>query len=698
MRSLGFTLILGLLAIGVGGIAAWQWIKGNFDSVLGAPATPVGHRLYADFNASDVRFMRISQNGNTATFELGPNGWQALSPWTDRMDPRAAVEIINFTLNLRVEDFAGRDKVDMQEAGLRDSGVNIQLEGAGYRSLAKYKMGRRTPWMATFKDINEPVPTVFIQPRDDNHKDSIYACTGDIGFYFKDNLASLRDHHPFYFNPLTLEKIRIQTIDGDLTLRRPVNDLITGQNPLVEIRNRFLTTDTDRDSLVSPPEWLAMVNYDLTDAAKQQKFDSVDSDHNNLLTPDEFTNAFLGAWRIVKPLDLSTDPVAMKTLLEGLFELQATKLSDRASVSMPATAPGASSHQIALTPFGFLTETILEMMPQIPESTEVMATVNDRPGTIFSLPAKPEGDLLALSELPLTINELRDATLTHLNVKSLRGILIRPANGSDIAVSINPPQRWMVTIDGQTKEANEQRLFSLLKTVTEGRVSAFETDAATDFTPWGLDNPILTLLFVGDNSAAALELRFGTDGKGGYFVNRAGTPAVMRVEKSLVDSIPRKAYEWRHSRLWSIDRLNLMAIERSTVGTPPLMLRYDFTKPDPWTASREDKDLTSALNPSRANYVLDTLEGLSATSWLPEDDAAALNALATPSLTLKVIEHSTDDMGDRTGVIIRQVELAPGSQVANPAFYYGRIKSDPSPFLLDRDTYGKLATEVIEAP
>ena len=37
MRSLGFTLILALLAIFVSGLAGWQWVQGNFDSVFGAP-------------------------------------------------------------------------------------------------------------------------------------------------------------------------------------------------------------------------------------------------------------------------------------------------------------------------------------------------------------------------------------------------------------------------------------------------------------------------------------------------------------------------------------------------------------------------------------------------------------------------------------------------------------------------------------
>ncbi len=627
MRSIGFTLILALLALGVGAVATWQWIAGNFDSVLGAPATPVGHRIYSDFTPADVKSMRISQNGTTATFELGPDGWRSTTPWQDRMDPRAAVSIVNFTLGLRVEDIAEAGKVDAQKAGLRDSGVNIRLENGGHQVLAKFKLGRQTPWLATVKDVDQPVPTVFVQPRDENHKDYIYACTGDINSLFKDNLKLLRDHHPFYFNPLALKKIRIRTGDGELTLAR--------------------------ESPQSP-------------------------------------------WRITMPLELSTDLGAVKSLIEGLYELQATKLTDRTAVTVPTSGSPATSRQIAITSFGEEAETVLELMPQEMDSSEVLATVSNRPGTVFTLPSKPEEANVSLAELPLTVNELRDGTLTHLAIKTLRGIEILPAEGSQILISREPPQPWMATIDEHKQEANEERLFALLKTVTDGKASAFVTDAATDFTPWGLDKPFLKLRFLGDPGTEPLELCFGTDGKGGYYVNRTGTPTVMGVDQGLVSSLPVKAFEWRPSRLWSIDRVNLLAIRRQSAEDPPLTLLYNFTS-DTWTADLKGKNVTSRLDPTRAAYLLGILEGLKVTRWLSPIDKAAESALLTPSLQFLVIEDQTDHMGDKIGQITRGVVRAPATPGPNPLFYYGRLSSDEQPFMLDRDTYTKLATRVIEA-
>ncbi len=626
MRSLGFTLILALLAILTCGLAAWQWIEGNFNSVLGSPPVALGQSVYSGFTPSEVKHIQVSRNGVTANFDLGESGWQTSSPWKDRMDPRAAVSIINFTLGMRVEDFAPRDEIEGQKAGLGESAVDIRLEGTNRLPLAKYKLGRQTPWLATVKDIDKPVPTVFVHPRDEGRKRFIYAVTGDILPLFKDGLKFLRDHRPFYFNPVTLQKIRIRAEQGELTLGRE-----TPQSP----------------------------------------------------------------WRIIKPLDLATDPKAMKSLLEGLYELQALKTLDRASVALPASGTLTKSGQIALSSFNSDAETLLDIYPpETPESRDVLATVSDRPDTIFVLPLKPEPSLTSLADLPLAVNDLRDPTLTNLNIQSLRGILIQPTTAAEILISRTPPRPWMTTIAGKSDEANEERLFTLLKAVTEGRAVGFETDAATDFTPWGLHQPFLKLRFLGQDNQG-IELAFGIDTQGGFFANRVGTPSVMRIDPSLVAAIAVRAYEWKPARLWSLDRVNLMQIDRSVLPAGETTLRYNFALEE-WTANQGAKNLTQALDPARANFMLSVLEGLKVTRWLATDDESANKALLNPSLTFKVYEKSTNDLGDFTGIVTRGLILAPSTPGANPGFYYGRLGSAPNPFLLDRDTYSRLATELFD--
>ena len=628
MRSFTVTFVLALAAAAICTIAGWQWSRGNFHSIFGTPPVPAGQRIYTAFTPAEVKHIRISDGTSSATFSLTEIGWQAQTPWADRMDPRAAAGIINFTLGLRVEDFAEENQIEPERCGLKANAISIRLENASHDPLAKYKLGRVTPWKAEIEGMEQPVPTVYVLPRDANHRHYVYSCTGDITTLFKDGLKFLRDHRPFYFNPVTLRKIRIRSQQGDLTL--------------------------GRESPQSP-------------------------------------------WRIVKPLDLPTDAAAMKSLLEGIYELQAVKVSDRSSLTLPATDSAVKTNLIALEPFGTTTETVLEIYPpESPESRDVKATVSDRPNSVFDLPAKPEPGILSLADLPLSVNDLRDPTLTHLNIASLRGIAIQPATGTEIVISRTPPKPWMVEIDGTDTAANEENLYALLKAITSSRATGFESDAATDFSPWGLTHPILTLRLLGQDNQG-LELRFGMDNKGGYFVNRLGTPTVMRVDESLVAAIAVRPYEWRLSRLWSLDRTNLMAIERKSGAASPLVLKYKFLD-ESWQAECDGQDLSGRLDPARANYLLSVLEGLKVSRWLSPTDEAATTALANPSLSFSVAEKTRDEDDKLTGISQRTLTFAPASSGSQPAFYFGRLSSDNHPFLLTRESYQKLTGELLEKP
>ena len=191
MRSFGYTILLAFAAAFLSFVALWQFQQGNFDTIFGAPPTPVGQRLYDSFTPDEVKHIRISGVSGDATFSLTENGWQASSPWQDRMDPRAAMSIISFTLGMRVEDLAEAEKSDPAKSGLGDTAVQIRLEDAKRLPLANFKLGRVSPWKAEVEGVDQPVSTVFIHPRDRHHKKHVHLCTGDINPLFKDGLKTL---------------------------------------------------------------------------------------------------------------------------------------------------------------------------------------------------------------------------------------------------------------------------------------------------------------------------------------------------------------------------------------------------------------------------------------------------------------------------------------------------------------------------
>jgi hypothetical protein len=624
MRSTAFTLFLALLALLVCGAIGWRIKEGNLDAIFGMPPVPPGERLYRSFKAEDVQRIRISGNSGEGSFIRTDAGWQSVQEPIDRMDPRSAGSIIGFTLGMVVHDSALRDEINEEQAGLEGGRIQIELESADGKSLAKYRMGGLTPMKVEDVEAKQIHPTVFINPRERGQREYVYACSGNILPLFKDGLKRLRDHRPFYFNPTALEKVRLRGNEGELTLGRE--------------------------------------------------------------TPQS-------AWRIVKPLELGTDPAAVKTLLEGLFNLQALKIENRSTVTLPPASPKA--WQVALQSFGQEKETVLDIFPpETADARTALAIVSDRPDTVFEIPIKPVPDIISFSDLPLSVNALRDPKLTNLNIASLRTISIRPSTGPEILITREPPKPWTAVIDGRSHQANEQRLFDLLKTVTSGRAVGFESDAAADLKPWGLDRPFLSLQFLGEGHQG-IQLNFGMDGYGGYFVNRLGTPTVMRIDPQLISSIAIHPHEWRHALLWTISRVDLFAIERIDPTGEPLNLYYDFLN-ETWKAEKNGVDLSAEIDPAKANFMLTALEKLNVSRWLSGDDPDAAAALATPALILTVVEKKVDDLGDFKTLEGRELKLAPVPGKSPPQFYYGSLSGEQNLFLLDAETFEKISLDLMD--
>lgn len=637
MRSLILTFILALLAALVCGVVGWRLTHGNLDVLLGVPPTAIGDYLYPELKPEEVKKIVIQSTGLTAEFVRDSKGWTMKKPWEDRMDPRAAANLIDFTRGTRVADAIPREKIDPKQAGFNNAFL-IGMADAEGRSLCRYLMGRKTAWFG--EEPQEPgvdgavqgpkaVETVFIRTLDKNRKSHVYASTGNIRPLFNNGFAYLRDHHPFFFNPTLVQHIRIRNAAGELTLSREA--------------------------------------------------------------PDR-------SWQIVKPLALPTDHGQIVKLIQGLYSLRALKVSDRSAVTMPTNGNTPGTEQITLQMFGSKEEVTLEILPlQSPDATTRLATVSDRPNAVFELPVRTDADLIGLSSLPTKVNDLRDATLTNINVAAVQGILIQPAGRPAITLSRDAQWRWVVGEGEEQELANERLLYSMLKAVAdpaESKVTGFVTDAATDFSPWGLDNPILTLRFLGvDNQA--LELAFGKDAAGNYYVNRRGTTSVMKINDDVLGRIATQSYQWRHALMWSFNRMDLLALEIQKTDEPLISLKYNHAD-EAWDVRRGGREALETFEPARAKFLLGVLENTYVNRWLSTGDTSAATALLSPALVIKAAVQKFNEDGDATGFEIRELKIAPVTAGAANRFYYGMVNTDPHPFILDEETVGQLAVPLFD--
>lgn len=625
MRSLFFTISLLLATLALGFVSFMQLREGNLHRILGTPPVPLGEKIYPDLKPETITSISVESGDYSAHFSKTSRGWQATSPWKDRMDARAALAILTFANTAIAEGAIPREDLDANTAGLHIGNTEVRLKNAAGEKLAYFRLGRRTPWQHLPEGDNpQPVPTTYLLPLERGRKSHVYAATGDILPLFKDRFSYLRDFRPFYFSPLSLQNIRIRTSEGELTLGR-------------------------EDATTS--------------------------------------------WRIIKPLDLPTNPEAVKSLLEGLYELSATKVSDRSEATLPSNGTTTEHDQIAILPFGAEKEIILDILPpETADARESQATVSDRPGTLFTLPTKTEPNLISISDLPLTVNELRDPKLTNLNIASIRGIAIQTATTPLILVSREPPAPWIATINGAEQAANEQRLFDLLKAVTETKAIAFETDAAPeDLSPWGLDRPILTLVFLAENNQK-LSINFGLDRSGNLFAKRRESASIMRLDEDFLSKIAINPHEWRHARLWSFSTVDLKEIVRHEAGVDSLKLEYSFND-EASKAFRGDKEVTANLDQARANYLIGVLENLQVTRWLsPKDETAAL-ILEKPTLSFDITQGMVDEFGSIPGEIKQTLTLAVDPESRQ---VYGKVSTEDSYFILASETFLKLQIPLLD--
>lgn len=398
-------------------------------------------------------------------------------------------------------------------------------------------------------------------------------------------------------------------------------------------------------------------------------------------------------WRIIKPLDLATDPSTMKNLLEKLFEMQAIKLSDRSEVTISKERTNSNKIEISIVNYGSDQQTKLEIFPAESASARTsLAIVSDRPDTVFDLPLKSEPDLISISDLPLTVNELREATLTNLNIASIRGIAIESVASPTILVSRDPPAPWIVTVSNRELEANEQRLFELLKAVTETRALAFVTDSAPeDLSSWGLDRPILKLIFLAENHQS-LTLLFGLDTSGNLFAMRRGSTSIMSLDVEFLEKIAVRQHEWRHARLGSFNRVDLMSLKRQDIQTESLELSYDFIG-DTWKAKRGEKDVSANLDPLKANFLMGVIESLEVKEWLSEDDEEAIKTLENPFLKFEIQQRLVDEFGDKTGEVTEVISIGVSKGSGK---IFGKKLSENLYYSLSEETVLKLSIPLLD--
>jgi Domain of unknown function (DUF4340) len=633
MRSFFHTLLLAILAfIGVF-ISVVQIGNGNLTKIFGSPAIKIGDPIYSSFKPSEVGSLFLKSSDATATFSRKSGSWMMISPFVDRMDPRATKGIIDFTVNTRVADFFENDDKILSDKPLREGEVSIRLESDDGRSLAKYMMGRRTAWTVINDETNEVSPTVFLQLRDRNRRAYTYACTGDIRSVFNKGFSYLRDHHPFLFAPTQLEKIHIKSSSAEFLLEG------SGQKA---------------DWRITKPQKIAADPIAI----------------KNLIEGLFHLTAIRVIDRSAITLPQSKDNHYLEISIQSKSQLEPVTLNIFAPVDEKATTVLATVSDRPTAVFELL------LLPQ-----------NDLIG-LSELPVLNYNQLRSKNLPPVALPKMEKIVINMGNRTSVQLSLPPPRN----SWFVNSDDHDLVPISELAlmefgKLINESHVEAFLTD------TAFLTDEKKDLVSYGLDHPALSMtFFYQDKSSLMFKIGLLADGTVTAHVNHPETQhTIFKLPNNFISKIPIDFNQWRDTKLLSISPVDFVGFGRSLVNRPSIQLSYDYLN-EKWATSGSVEP-QNIINMARANKLISVISDLRVSSWLSRNDQEALEALATPSMKMNILSKTLNEFGEQAGLKQHVLEITPVTKELASQYFYGRLNSETDLFLLDRKTAMVLAAD-----
>nr|WP_302600890.1 DUF4340 domain-containing protein [uncultured Akkermansia sp.] len=686
MRILRFILLV-LVTLAAIGAAVLLTIDGNLSRIIGRTAFSSGERLfpYTKEEMNEISWMRINCGGDMAEFRRRPNGvWWGEKPWDDRMDPRAAAAILQYTYSTSIVDALPLHKIDsasLKEFGVKTTPITITLkemsaDGRRSSTMARYTLGSTAPWLVDDTENQTTDDTTYMQTDFYGRDSRILVGTGNILPLFKSGIRQLRYHRPLLIHPAMPASIEINNKGQRIALERP--------------------------------------------------------------SPDPRT-----PWKITYPLPLDTDPQMMDVLLGTLQKLTAVRVYDPEETSVPDMTDDQVTSVSIRNFTGRLAgdgkslaveekPVTLRIYPPSDNSNLaelVKATVSDRKA-VFEL-AQTTGsnkEVPGVRNIPLDLNLLRSKQLTDIGDYKITGLSIRRSlqDYPTIVRFVQGDEKtgqqptWMYTAEGSRyQEVNPDHLVSLLKTVKTGNVAGFASDKATDLAVYGLDNPLLTLTMSllpkpNEEPRPPVTVFFSKGTDGSWYARQSGKPTVVMLDNEYMKNFTANALAWKKKSLLSFNRYNLKEMHLERIGSGgALVLKFDRLD-DSWTASKDGRDETLNINPNRANRYLDELEKMEVVSWLPYTNPEAREALKKPVFRLKLViqvykdasrqEHR--EITGKDGITFSaepemeektiSMEIAPAGEAGFSRFYYGKINTTPYYFILNMDSVRLLGASLAE--
>lgn len=648
------TIVLSIITLLLITASVFLTIDGNLAKLTGWYRVTPGMSLFTKEHVEqldEVSWMRLTDLHDTIQCEKDSSGtWWIITPFKDKLDPRVAEYIVAFAKSTTIIDTLTPD--DKTQANMRDFGLTSDFcavvlkkpSGEEHTTVARFKLGKAAPWIATSPDGKSPIPTTYLQSDYYGNDERVHVVSGNITPLFRNGLKNMRDPMPLRIDPNELTHISIKTAEGE-TIELDLDD----QKKLWLLKTEHNTSVAEQESAAKLVVMLCSLSAD-----EVKPIEDVQLDKQSLvytITTTSGKDQKKNVLQIYK-----TDGVGYAAIVNDrdvVFSLKAAPKSRR-SGGFASIVSGVYS------------------LPVLPaEQMAALRGLND----------------IYVDDLPLTQDSLRSRKLAAFDERDVEGILIRSTNSSyplrlQLAAGIkesNLQDSWTVEAEGKAPiEAETEIVRNFLRAFTQVPVESVVTDlpAATDeasgelrralIRQYGLNAPDyrifikprscgyrsylydVDLPLVKDRDIKIFNVRIHYNeltGKSERLAMEENGHAIYRISHRLSRHFALQQNAWKARNLLSF---HISELKRFTLGyhQAPLVLEYESIA-ESWSGTLGGVDVTADINPHRAINCVDRLRKIKVKEWLDPYDQDALSKLESPVFSLKVdletVDHSEVD-------------------------------------------------------
>jgi len=331
-----------------------------------------------------------------------------------------------------------------------------------------------------------------------------------------------------------------------------------------------------------------------------------------------------GAWQMTAPMQAKADDNEANGIAASLNGLEITRVVDENPSSL--TDYGLANPKIAIDfkVAGDKDQKKLLIGEKTATGSDMFAKRNDEK-RVFLIPAYQE------QSFNKKTFDLRDKVVLKFDREKVDGVTVTAGGKTTTFAKEGTDWKIKKPIDAKADFGTVEGLVGKLQTAQMKSMVGDEPSAA-DLKKYGLDKPEATIDLNAGSSKATL-LVGGKADDNTVYARDASKPAVVTVEKSLLDDLKKDANEYRVKDLFQFRAYNANHVEIEHNGQKVV---FDKVK----AASDKDKDKWHRASPNPADVDLDKVDALlakianmRATSFV---DSTAKTGLDKPAMTVYV--------------------------------------------------------------